>query len=80
MTDGTSERELYKAMSSFLNCTGAGDYNLPNLMATNQTSMSQKKNQPAYSFRERPKKLPWFPNLHRDFVGQASPPPTKYNP
>ncbi len=31
MTDGTSNRELYKAMSSFLNMTGAGDYELPKL-------------------------------------------------
>lgn len=31
IVDGTSEKELMKAMSTFLNRTGAGDYNLPNL-------------------------------------------------
>jgi hypothetical protein len=31
ITDATSEKELMKAMSTFLNRTGAGDYNLPKL-------------------------------------------------
>lgn len=35
MWDGTSDRELMKAMSTFLNCTGAGDYNLPDLIGRN---------------------------------------------
>ena len=32
MTDGTNPRELLKAMSTYLNETGAGDYNLPSLL------------------------------------------------
>jgi len=35
ITDGTSEKELMKAMSTFLNKTGAGDYNLPVLTGEN---------------------------------------------
>jgi hypothetical protein len=35
ITDGTSEKELMKAMSTFLNQTGAGDYNLPVLTGEN---------------------------------------------
>ena len=31
IVDGTSEKELMKAMSTFLNVTGAGDYNLQKL-------------------------------------------------
>lgn len=29
--DGTSDKEVYKAMSTFLNPSGAADYNLPKL-------------------------------------------------
>ena len=43
ITDGTSEKELMKAMSTFLNKTGAGDYNLPVLTGENIV-LSQKKN------------------------------------
>lgn len=31
IVDGTSERELMKAMSTYLNKAGAADYNLPDL-------------------------------------------------
>lgn len=43
MVDGTSERELMKAMSTFLNRTGAGDYNLPVLTGEN-ISVTGKRN------------------------------------
>ena len=32
MNDGTNPRELLKAMSTYLNETGPGDYNLPSLL------------------------------------------------
>jgi hypothetical protein len=31
MNDGTSSKEIQKAMATYLNKTGAGDYNLPKL-------------------------------------------------
>lgn len=31
MNDGTSQIEIQKAMATYLNKTGAGDYNLPKL-------------------------------------------------
>jgi hypothetical protein len=31
INDGTGEKELTKAMSTFLNRTGAADYNLPRM-------------------------------------------------
>lgn len=31
MNDGTSNKEIVKAMQTYLNRTGAGDYNLPKL-------------------------------------------------
>lgn len=47
--DGTSEKELMKAMSTYLNQTGAGDYNLPNLIG-DKIVMSNKKTNPNWSF------------------------------
>ena len=76
--DGTSERELMKAMSTFLNVTGAGDYTLPSLTGK-QLVEAGFKNSPSFSFKRR-SKLPWHPNLHADFVGQSSPPSTVYSP
>lgn len=79
MWDGTSDRELMKAMSTFLNCTGAGDYNLPDLIGRN-TLESKQINSPSFSFKQKSKKLAWFPNHYTDFVGQSSPPSTLYSP
>ena len=63
--DGTSERELMKAMSTFLNRTGAGDYNLPNLTG-DKIIVSGKLNPPNWSLKDRTK-LSWFPQRHVDF-------------
>ena len=59
IVDGTSEKELMKAMSTFLNRTGAGDYNLPNLTGE-KIIVSGKKNMPNWSLKDRTK-LSWFP-------------------
>lgn len=63
--DGTSEKELMKAMSTYLNQTGAGDYNLPNLIG-DKIPISGKKTNPNWSFQSRTK-LAWFPERHVDF-------------
>jgi len=34
IVDGTGEKELYKALGTFMNATGAGDYSLPPLTGT----------------------------------------------
>ena len=48
ITDGTSERELIKAMGTFLNRTGAADYNLPNMIGERLMDAS-KKNFPSWN-------------------------------
>jgi len=78
ITDGTSEKELMKAMSTFLNKTGAGDYNLPVLTGENIV-VSNKKNQPNWSLKDRTK-LSWFAGRDVDFRGCYSPPATVYSP
>lgn len=78
--DGTSERELLRAMGTWLNCTAPDNYKLPNLTGNNfQTVMSEKKNQPSFTMRARDKKMPWYPNMMVDFVGKDAPPVTKYS-
>ena len=47
--DGTSEKELMKAMSTYLNQTGAGDYNLPNLIG-DKIHIAGKVTNPNWSF------------------------------
>ena len=47
--DGTSEKELMKAMSTYLNQTGAGDYDLPGLIG-GKVSQSTKRTNPNWSF------------------------------
>ena len=47
--DGTSEKELMKAMSTYLNKTGAGDYNMPNLIGE-KIHIAGKKTNPNWSF------------------------------
>ena len=41
--DATSDKELYKAMSTYLNRTGAADYNLPK-MTGEKIMVSNKRN------------------------------------
>lgn len=78
INDGTSEKELLKAMSTFLNKTGAGDYNLPVLTGENIV-VSNKINQPNWSLKDRTR-LGWFKGRDVDFKGTSSPPATKYSP
>ena len=54
-----------KAMSTYLNQTGAGDYNLPTLIG-DRTAISTKKSNPNWSFQSRTK-LSWFPQRTVDF-------------
>lgn len=67
-----------KAMSTYLNQTGAGDYNLPTLIG-DKIAISTKKNNPNWSFQSRTK-LAWFPQRTVDFQGGSSPAVTSYSP
>lgn len=49
VSHGTSSRSLVKALETYMNKTGAGDYDLPELMGAKQT-VSEKKNPPCYTF------------------------------
>ena len=76
IVDATSEKELMKAMSTYLNTTGAADYNLP-AMTGAKVTVSGKKNLPSWGMQSRTK-LSWFPGRGVDFAGSASPPATLY--
>ena len=78
MFDGTSEREIQKAFTTFMNVTGPGDYMLPHLTG-NLLSTSNKKNAPLWSIKRR-SKPGWAPNMAVDFVGKSSPRSTLYSP
>lgn len=65
INDGTSEKELTKALSTYLNRTGAGDYNMPKLIGE-KVYASNTRNQPNWSFQSRTK-LSWFPGRNVDF-------------
>jgi hypothetical protein len=54
-----------KAMQTYLNRTGAGDYNLPKLTGEKIVE-ANRRNQPNWSFKERTK-LSWFPGRNVDF-------------
>ena len=41
MTDGTSDMQIYKAMSTYLNMTAGTDYNLPVLMGEHSKLVSK---------------------------------------
>lgn len=58
ITDGTDPKELVKAMSTFMNEAGAGDYDLPALTG-GKVTQSNKKSQPNWSFQSR-NKLGWY--------------------
>ena len=64
-------------MATYLNKTGAGDYNLPKLTGE-KIIEANRRNQPNWSFKERTK-LSWFPGRNVDFQASASPPATKYS-
>jgi hypothetical protein len=76
--DGTTEKELDKALRTYLNTTGAGDYEARKLIGEKVVE-SGKKNAPNFSFAAKTK-MSWFPEHHVDFVGKTSPPSTKYSP
>ena len=78
MFDGTSEREINKALSTFMNVTGPGDYHLPHLTGSG-LSTSKMRNAPQWSMK-RKSKPSWFPNMAVDFVGKSSPRSTLYSP
>ena len=76
--DGTSEREINKALSTFLNNTGPGDYNLPNLVGNNSV-ISGMTNKPQWSLRKK-SKPGYFPHYRTELAGQSSPAASKYSP
>lgn len=78
MNDGTSEKEVLKAMTTYLNRTGAADYNLPK-MTGEKIMVSKNVNTPNYGLHDRTK-LTWFPGRDVDFKGSSSPPATQYSP
>lgn len=78
INDATSKKELFKAMSTFLNRTGAADYNLPK-MTGEKIMVSNKRNGPKWNFHDKTK-LAWFPGRDVDFKGTSSPPATNYSP
>ena len=78
MTDGTSAKELHKAMTTFLNQTGAGDYDLQKLTGA-KVIEATRKNFPMYSMKSRTK-LSWFPGRDVDFKASSSPTSTLYSP
>lgn len=79
MTDGTAPRELVKAMSTYLNLAGAGDYDLPALTGGPLTQ-SSKRTVPAWSLQSR-NKIGWQPVYHNNnhFLGVHSPAATRYD-
>ena len=54
VNDATSDKELYKAMTTYLNKTGAADYNLPK-MTGEKIIQSNKKNRPTWNMHARTK-------------------------
>lgn len=44
-----SHKEMQRALSTYLNGTGPGEYQLPSLVST-KSAISNKKNAPAFSF------------------------------
>lgn len=75
--DATSDKELYKAMNTYLNKTGAADYNLPK-MTGEKIMVSNKKNGPSWNFHDHVK-LTWFPGREVAFASSSSPRPNKYD-
>lgn len=78
VNDGTSDKEIKRAMSTYLNRSGAGDYNLPGMTGVN-LAQSNKKTAPGWNLRSRTK-LAWYPGRDVDFKGTYAPPATAYSP
>ena len=77
IVDNTSEHEIMRAMSTYLNRVGPGQHNMPNLTGRNNT-LSKMHNSPSFTFRAKVTQ-PFFKGREVDFVGRASPPATKYS-
>ena len=78
INDATSDKEVFKAMSTYSNKAGAADYNLPK-MTGERIMDSNKVNFPSYGLHDKTK-LSWFPGRDVDFKGSSSPPATSYSP
>ena len=65
-------------MGTYLNSTGAADYNLPRLIG-NKIIDSKKKNTPSWNLHSRTA-LSWFKGRDVDFLASSSPPATLYSP
>lgn len=78
LIQGTSGKNLSRAISTYLNQTGPGDYNLPRMFGEPSIE-TQKRTNPAFSIRSRVR-LPWSPEHKVDFLGSSSPAATKYSP
>lgn len=78
ITDGTNPKELVKAMSTYMNEAGAGDYDLPTLTGS-KIAQSNKKTQPNWSFQSR-NKLGWYKANNNHYLSTQSPPPNLYSP
>jgi hypothetical protein len=76
--DGTSEREINKALSTYLNNTGPADYQLPNLVG-NMSVISGTINNPQWTLRKK-SKPGYFPHYKTELAGQSSPAASKYSP
>lgn len=75
---GTGDNEYSKAHRTYLNEIGPGQYNLPELTGRHSLD-TKRRNIPLISFSPRTK-APWHDEFHKDFVGQTSPPSTRYSP
>ena len=75
---GTSEIEHEKAHRTYLNELGPGQYSLPPLTGRHSIE-SKRRNHPYISFGGKTK-APWHAEFYSEFVGQTSPPSTRYSP
>jgi len=78
VNDATGEKEIYKAMSTYLNKAGAADYNLPRMTGEN-IMVSKNRSNPKWNLHDRTK-MAWFPGRDVDFAGTTSPGCTTYSP
>jgi len=78
VNDGTSNKEIRRAMSTYLNKSGAADYNLQGMTGI-PIVQSSKKTGPSWNLRSRTK-LGWFAGRDVDFKGSYAPPSTAYSP
>lgn len=75
---GTTDQETDKALRTYMNEIGPGQYNLPSLTGRHSLE-SKRRNIPSISFGGKTK-APWHSEFHTDFVGQSSPASTRYSP